>query len=156
MKCVGVCALWFMSTCCRMWTSGKRLATFLAIFSKRLYDAGFYSCGGWPVELGGQQLRTTAAPVLARHGGIYADGRPKLSEYVDYIFCDELAKVATGGLFASLFTYGIALPPIVATLGKSHAKFRGITQAVLTGQKSICLCITEPNGGSDVANIQTT
>ena len=72
--------------------------------------------------LAGSIEDATAAPVLARHGGIYADGRPKLSEYVDYIFCDELAKVATGGLFASLFTYGIALPPIVATLSKSHPR----------------------------------
>mgnify|MGYP000164859820 CR=1 FL=1 len=31
-----------------------------------------------------------------------------------------------------------------------------VVRAVITGRKNICLAISEPGAGSDVANIQTT
>ncbi|MBZ6377521.1 acyl-CoA dehydrogenase [Pacificimonas flava] len=67
---------------------------------------------------------------------------------------DELAQVGAGGLGASLMTHGIGLPPILA-MGSEEMK-RRIAPSVLTGEKIIALGITEPSGGSDVANIQTT
>ncbi|MEQ1548261.1 MAG: acyl-CoA dehydrogenase family protein [Chakrabartia sp.] len=66
---------------------------------------------------------------------------------------EELARVGAGGLTASLMTHGIGLPPILA-LGSDDMK-RRIATPVLAGEKIIALGITEPSGGSDVANLKT-
>ena len=50
-------------------------------------------------------------------------------------------------------THGIGLPPILA-MGSEDMK-RRIAPAVLAGEKIIGLAITEPSGGSDVAQIRT-
>lgn len=69
------------------------------------------------------------------------------------IASEELARAGSGGLVAGLMTHGIGLPPILA-LGSDELKAR-IAPDVLAGKKLIALCITEPSGGSDVANIRT-
>jgi len=66
---------------------------------------------------------------------------------------EELAAVGAGGLTASLMTHGIGLPPILA-LGSEEMKQR-IAPTVLSGDKIIALAITEPSGGSDVAQLRT-
>jgi acyl-CoA dehydrogenase len=66
---------------------------------------------------------------------------------------EELAAPGAGGLGASLMTHGIGLPPILA-LGSEEMK-RRIAPDVLAGEKIISLCITEPSGGSDVAQLRT-
>lgn len=66
---------------------------------------------------------------------------------------EELCRPGAGGVPASLMTHGIGLPPILA-MGSEELKQR-IASPVLTGEKIICLGITEPGGGSDVANIRT-
>ncbi len=66
---------------------------------------------------------------------------------------EELAAVGAGGLGASLMTHGIGLPPILA-LGSEEMK-RRVAPPVLAGDKIIALGITEPSGGSDVANLRT-
>ncbi len=66
---------------------------------------------------------------------------------------EELAAPGAGGLTASLMTHGIGLPPILA-LGSDEMK-RRIAPAVLSGDKIIGLAITEPGGGSDVAQLRT-
>jgi acyl-CoA dehydrogenase len=50
-------------------------------------------------------------------------------------------------------THSIGLPPVIA-LGSDELKSR-IAPDVLKGLKLIALCVTEPSGGSDVANIRT-
>ena len=66
---------------------------------------------------------------------------------------EELARPGAGGICASLMTHGIGLPPILA-MGSEELK-RRIAPEVLAGEKIICLGITEPGGGSDVANLKT-
>jgi acyl-CoA dehydrogenase len=66
---------------------------------------------------------------------------------------EELAAVGAGGLTASLMTHGIGLPPVLA-LGSEDLK-RRVAPPVLAGKKIIALGITEPSGGSDVANLKT-
>lgn len=66
---------------------------------------------------------------------------------------EELCRVGAGGLGASLMTHGIGLPPILA-LGSDELK-RRIAPGVLAGEILIALGITEPSGGSDVANLKT-
>jgi acyl-CoA dehydrogenase len=50
-------------------------------------------------------------------------------------------------------THGIGLPPILA-MGSEEMK-RRVAPQVLAGEKIIALGITEPSGGSDVANLKT-
>jgi acyl-CoA dehydrogenase len=66
---------------------------------------------------------------------------------------EELSAVGAGGLTASLMTHGIGLPPILA-MGAEEMK-RRVAVPVLAGEKIIALGITEPSGGSDVANLRT-
>ncbi len=66
---------------------------------------------------------------------------------------EELARPGAGGISASLMTHGIGLPPVLAA-GSAELKAR-IAPQVLAGEKIIALGITEPGGGSDVANLRT-
>ena len=66
---------------------------------------------------------------------------------------EELCRVGAGGLGASLMTHSIGLPPILA-MGSGELKQR-IAPGVLAGEVLIALGITEPSGGSDVANLKT-
>ncbi len=68
--------------------------------------------------------------------------------------CEELARTGSGGLIAGLFSHGIGLPPIL-NLGSDEQKRRWVPD-VLAGRKIAALAITEPSGGSDVANLKTT
>jgi acyl-CoA dehydrogenase len=66
----------------------------------------------------------------------------------------ELARPGAGGIPASLMIHGIGAPPI-ARVGAPALQAR-ILPPVLRGEKIIALGITEPGGGSDVANLRTT
>jgi acyl-CoA dehydrogenase len=59
-----------------------------------------------------------------------------------------------GGVFASLFTSGIALPHLVAA--GDRTQLDRWVRPTLAGTKIGSLAITEPDGGSDVARIRTT
>ncbi|MPY77110.1 MAG: acyl-CoA dehydrogenase [Actinophytocola sp.] len=61
---------------------------------------------------------------------------------------------ASGGLIASLFTHGIALPHIATA--NDPAQVDRWVRPTLAGEKIGSLAITEPDGGSDVAGIRTT
>jgi acyl-CoA dehydrogenase len=60
---------------------------------------------------------------------------------------------ASGGLMSALFTHGIALPHIVHS-GNQDLIDRFV-RPTLAGELIGSLAITEPDGGSDVANIRT-
>lgn len=66
---------------------------------------------------------------------------------------EELMRCGSGGLVASLGSLDIGLPPIVKW-GSNELKER-VVPSVLSGEKIAALAITEPNGGSDVANLKT-
>ena len=88
---------------------------------------------GYPEELGGtpatQRMRNALTLPLARYG-------------------------ASGGVFASLFSHNIGLPPVL-----KHGSMllrQQVIPPVLRGEKIAALAITEPGGGSDVAALRTT
>lgn len=83
------------------------------------------------------------------YGGTNVGGDP----FFGLVTAEELARVGAGGINASLMVHSIGLPPVLA-LGSDDLKTR-IAPSVLSGDKIICLAITEPSGGSDVANLQT-
>src|SRR3990167_5437773 len=66
---------------------------------------------------------------------------------------EELMHSGSGGFVASLGSLDIGLPPVWRT-GSDALKARIVPQ-VLAGEKIIALAITEPSGGSDVANLKT-
>ncbi|MFZ5573509.1 MAG: acyl-CoA dehydrogenase family protein [Thermodesulfobacteriota bacterium] len=68
--------------------------------------------------------------------------------------CEELMRSGSGGFAAGLGSLNIAIPPILK-LGTEEQK-RKFVVPVLSGEKIAALAITEPGGGSDVANLKTT
>lgn len=66
---------------------------------------------------------------------------------------EELSRTGCGGLMASLFSHTIGAPPIVA--GGSAALKARVLPEILSGKKISALAVTEPSGGSDVANLST-
>nr|WP_211300756.1 acyl-CoA dehydrogenase family protein [Simplicispira suum] len=66
---------------------------------------------------------------------------------------EELMRSGSGGFVASLGSLDIGLPP-VWRVGSEALKARVVPQ-VIAGEKIIALAITEPSGGSDVANLKT-
>ena len=70
------------------------------------------------------------------------------------VVTEELMRSGSGGLAAGIGSLNIALPPILS-LGTDAQKERFITP-VLAGEKIAALAVTEPGGGSDVANLETT
>ena len=66
----------------------------------------------------------------------------------------ELARAGAGGVAASLKSNSIGAPPI-ANAGSDELK-RRVLPDILAGRKISALAITEPGGGSDVANLRTT
>jgi len=83
------------------------------------------------------------------YGGI----KEGLDRFHFIVSSEELARTGAGGIGASLMSHGIGLPPIIA-LGDEAMKQR-IAPPVLSGDKHISLAITEPSGGSDVAQLKT-
>lgn len=82
------------------------------------------------------------------HGGTPCDGFHRL------IVSEELARAGAGGVSAGLMSHTIGAPPI-ADLGPAWMK-RTVLPQILAGEKISALAITEPDGGSDVANLRTT
>lgn len=97
---------------------------------KKAADAGFLGLG-YPEE----------------YGGVPCD------QFHRVAMTEEFCRVGSLGLVAGLFSLNIAIPPIL-TLG-SEAQKRRFVPPVLAGEQIAALAITEPNAGSDVANIQT-
>ena len=74
--------------------------------------------------------------------------------FMTIIASQELSRCGAGGVLASLLSHTIGCPPIV-NVGSEALKQR-VLPPVLCGEKISALGITEPSGGSDVANLKTT
>jgi acyl-CoA dehydrogenase len=71
------------------------------------------------------------------------------------LICEEMHQAgASGGLFASLFTSGIALPHLAAA--GDPEQIEKWVRPTLRGDLIGSLAITEPGGGSDVGHLRTT
>ena len=74
--------------------------------------------------------------------------------FMRIIAMQEIARAGCGGVAAGLFSHTIGAPPILHR-GSEEMKARVLPQ-ILSGEKISALAITEPSGGSDVANLRTT
>ena len=68
-------------------------------------------------------------------------------------FTEEMIRSGSVGLVSGLGSHSIAMPPVL-NLGTEEQKQRFLVP-VLAGDKVSALGITEPNAGSDVANLRT-
>jgi acyl-CoA dehydrogenase len=82
------------------------------------------------------------------YGGISAD------RFMWIIAVQELSRAGAGGVSASLLSHSVGSPPI-ARAGNRGLKARVLPE-ILSGKKISAIAITEPSGGSDVANLHTT
>lgn len=93
-------------------------------------SAGFFGIG-YPEEYGGTQCDV----------------------FHEIVFAEEIMRSGSGGVFASLGSCGIGMPPI-RRLGSEEQK-KKFLPPIIRGEKIAVLGVTEPGAGSDVANIQT-
>jgi len=93
----------------------------------------------------------------------YAEGIPvpggidpaSFDAFHNLIVIDEMSRCGSGGIMYGLLGgFGISVGPILH-FGSDELKKR-IIPLLLRGEKRSCLAITEPEGGSDVANLVTT
>jgi acyl-CoA dehydrogenase len=98
---------------------------------RELAEAGLLGVG-FPEEVGGSGGSAIDALVVAE---------------------EILLSGGSSGLVAALFTHGIGLPHLV-TAG-DPALIDRVARPVLAGEKIVSLAVTEPEGGSDVAGLQT-
>ena len=100
----------------------------------------------------------TKAAAIGILGLGYSEEYGGVNEGIDIwhknILNEELARIGVGGVGASLMVHNIGLPPVV-NFGRDELK-QEIAPQVLAGTKRISLAITEPSGGSDVAQLKTT
>lgn len=73
--------------------------------------------------------------------------------FMHLIVTEELSRTGAGGVGASLNSHSIALP-LVVKLG-SEALKEQVARPVIAGEAVAALAVTEPGGGSDVAQLRT-
>ena len=80
---------------------------------------------------------------------------PVQDSFHEYIVHDEVNKIGAGGVTGYIWAgISIGLPPVLM-FGSDYLKDK-VAGPCLRGEKRICLAITEPWGGSDVANLKTS
>ncbi|AJO77574.1 acyl-CoA dehydrogenase family protein [Pseudomonas sp. MRSN 12121] len=105
---------------------------------------------GFPREL---YLKAGAAGILGIGYPEALGGSHEGDLFAKIAASEELMRCGSGGLVAGLGSLDIGLPPIVKW-ARPEVRDRVVPQ-VLAGEKISALAVTEPGGGSDVANLQT-
>eukprot|EP01116_Phalansterium_solitarium_P001628 TRINITY_DN1143_c0_g2_i1.p1 TRINITY_DN1143_c0_g2~~TRINITY_DN1143_c0_g2_i1.p1 ORF type:complete len:536 (+),score=189.85 TRINITY_DN1143_c0_g2_i1:72-1679(+) len=125
---------------CFEWDEAKQLPSELR---RKCFAAGWLAgfCGApWPEEYAGGRVI----------GDVPA---AEFDMFHELILIDELARCGSGGVLWGIVSgLSIGLPPILH-FGSPEMK-RRIAPACLSGEKVICLAITEPYAGSDVAGLR--
>jgi len=75
-------------------------------------------------------------------------------EFMFVIWADEMSRCGAGGVAILFFITYMALPHIL-TFGTDDQK-ENIARKIINGDGGIAITLTEPQGGSDLANIQTS
>jgi len=105
---------------------------------------------GWLGACVGAPWRPEAGDKLI--GGIKPE---QFDVFHEMIGTEELSRVGSGGLAWGLFGgLSIGLPPVLL-FGDQQLRER-VVKPCLSGEKIICLAVTEPSAGSDVANLKCT
>ena len=102
------------------------------------------------------EMYTKGAAVGLFGDGIEAEygGHGQRDAILRMVMLEELSMAGSGGVIAALLANYIGLSP-VSKFGSHELKSRVITPC-MSGEAIAALAITEPSGGSDVANLRTT
>ena len=103
----------------------------------------------FPIEL--YQKAADAGLLGLEYPEIY--GGTPCDKFMNVAYTEEITRSGSVGLAAGLGSYSIAMPPVL-NMG-TEAQKQQFLIPVLKGEKIAALGITEPNAGSDVANIRT-
>jgi acyl-CoA dehydrogenase len=114
------------------------------------YATEWDEAGGFPREL----YQKAASIGLLGLGFPEEYGGTPVDQFMWIVAVQELARAGAGGVAASLNSSSIGAPPI-ARAGSPELKARVLPE-IISGKKISALAITEPSGGSDVANLRTT
>lgn len=111
--------------------------------------------GKMPIE----ELRVSAhkAGVLSPWAPAELGGTPPeggWDEFMFVIWADEFARCRAGGVAILFFITYMALPHILF-FGTEHQKDT-IARPIIAGRDGIAITLTEPQGGSDLANVRTS
>lgn len=112
--------------------------------------AEWEEAGGFPREL---YQKAGALGLLGIGHPEHLGGTGEHDVFMKVAVSEELMRSTSGGLVASLGSLDIGLPPVWR--GASPELQQRIVPPVLVGDKIMALAITEPSGGSDVANLRT-
>src|SRR5690554_1979482 len=82
-------------------------------------------------------------------------GGQALVFFYEVIFNEELGKMNSGGLVITQQVVQYMSGPYLLNYGSDRLK-AGYFPGIISGEKVSCIAITEPEAGSDIANIQTT
>merc|ERR1712230_7558 len=106
---------------------------------ERGYLAGLPGMHPYPSQMAGGKTIKSGPP-------------EKWDLFHELLITDELSRSGSGGLVWNVIGgFGIGCPPLVKH-GKKELVQRVLPE-ILNGDKRICLAITEPDAGSDVANL---
>jgi acyl-CoA dehydrogenase len=138
-----------------IWTTPEReqLRKTVRAFTEReiLPNAAEWEHGG---ELPRDLHRRAGAAGLLGAGFPEAAGGSGGDAADPVIICEEVHQAgAPGGVYASLFTCGIAVPHMIAS--GDERLIDEFVRPTLAGDKIGALAITEPGGGSDVGHLRT-
>lgn len=127
---------------CHEWDEAKSLP-------KELYIKA--SKAGLLPGVVGSPWPTQYVPDVPLPGGIKPE---EFDAFHELILTDEIARCGSGGVMWGISGgLAIGLPPILNYASKELQE--RIAGPCLRGEKIICLAITEPSAGSDVANLKT-
>lgn len=82
-------------------------------------------------------------------------GGSNLDFFYDVIFCEEIAKVFSGGFAITQAVVQYMSGPYILKYGSQQLKEKYLP-GIIAGETISCIGISEPTAGSDVANIKTT
>lgn len=121
------------------WEDAKKVPdTIYKQMGERGYLAGLMGLHQYPTEMTKHRVRSV--------------GPEQWDLFHEMVITDEISRAGSGGLVWNLIGgFGIGCPPMVK-FGKKPLIQR-ILPEILNGNKRICLAITEPDAGSDVANL---
>ncbi|KAI4137731.1 MAG: hypothetical protein LQ341_005010 [Variospora aurantia] len=121
------------------WEEAKKVPdTIYKQMGERGYLAGLMGLHRFPEEYTKHRVRSV--------------GPEQWDLFHELVVTDEISRAGSGGLVWNLIGgFGIGCPPLVK-FGKKSVVDR-ILPDILNGDKRICLAITEPDAGSDVANL---
>jgi alkylation response protein AidB-like acyl-CoA dehydrogenase len=116
-------------------------------------DAWLESGLGYPRELHEKAYKEGLGGLIypREYGGTMPDD---FDPFYELIMIDEMSRLAGGHVLGQSAINSMALPPII-NHGSQYLKDL-VVKDVVQGKKMICLAISEPHAGSDVAGLRCT